>query len=277
MNSLVKMPSQGLTRFSLDQVDLIKRTIAKGATDDELALFIAQCNRTGLDPFARQIYMVKRWNAKEQRNEMAIQTAIDGFRLIAERTGKYAGQVGPYWCGDDGVWKDVWLSKGSPTAAKVGALRDDFREPCWGVARFEAYAQHTKDGAPTKMWATMGDVMVAKCAEALALRKAFPQELSGLYTPDEMSQADNEPREPKPADSLDIVAGITVEETETDRMARFDGELESAAKNGTIALKGAWGMIPPNDRAALKAALDRRHKPSADAADKDHKQATRTP
>ena len=205
MNKLVvKKTDVSITAsWTTEEIQLIKETVCKGASDNEFKLFLYQANKTGLDPLARQIYSIKRRERREDgswADVRTIQTAIDGSRVVAERHGKYAGQVGPFWCGPDGVWQDVWVNAEPPAAARIGVLRSDFKETCWGVARFDAYAQK-KDNRPIAMWAKMGDVMVAKCAEALALRKAFPQDLSGVYTHDEMQQAGptEEIIEPAPA------------------------------------------------------------------------------
>jgi len=170
------------TVFSNETLDLIKNTVApKSLTAKEFEMFIYQAKRTGLDPLSRQIYCIK------SKDKVSIQATIDGFRLIAERTGDYQGQTPVMWCGDDGIWKDVWLGKTYPAAAKVGVNRKGFIEPLYAIAKFDTYAQKYQDGNLYFNWSKMPDLMIAKCAEALALRKAFPQELSNIYSTEEMA------------------------------------------------------------------------------------------
>lgn len=168
-----------------EQTNLIRRTIGADLTNDELSLFLYQVKRTGLDALTRQIYCFK------TRGKLTIGATIDGFRLVAQRTGELDGQLGPFWCGDDGVWKDVWLSAKPPAAAKVGVLRKGCKEPFWGVALYRGYVQMSQQGQPIGRWANDSPGMLAKCAEALGHRKAFPQELSGIYSREEMDQAEN--------------------------------------------------------------------------------------
>lgn len=186
-----------------NKLQLLRDTYAKGSTPQEFELFVAVCNRLRLDPFARQIYAVKRYDSSLKREVMQAQVSIDGMRLTAERTGVYAGQAAPQWCGYDGVWLDVWLADEPPAAARVAVLRRDFAQPIVGIALFREYAQYKQGGELTKFWATMPANQLAKCAESLALRKAFPNELSGVYTADELPANDNDtppppPPQPKP-------------------------------------------------------------------------------
>lgn len=199
-----KMQNLQQQEITREKIELWKRTYCKGANDDELALFLNTCRRTGLAPEARQICMVKRYNSKEERDEMTVTPTIDGFRLVAERTGKYAGQTAPEWCGGDGKWVDVWLSDEPPLAARVGVLHRDFKSPMWGVAKYNSFVQKyfdkkTRAWKIGPIWEKMPELMLAKCAESQALRKAFPQELSGLYTQEEMQQAENYSQEQEEA------------------------------------------------------------------------------
>ena len=166
-----------ITQWTADQQKLISSTIAPNCTPDELKLFAYACQRTGLDPFSRQIYAIKR------SNKLTIMTSIDGLRSIAERTGQLDGSS-TEWCGDDGIWSDVWLGNKPPAAAKTTIWRKGSTHPFVGTALYRDY------NASQGMWSKMPAAMIAKCSEALALRKSFPHNLSGLYSVDEMEQAE---------------------------------------------------------------------------------------
>lgn len=201
MNEQTALTKTERIEYNRDQIDLIKRTFAQGATDDEFQLFIMTAQRLGLRPEARQIHMVKRPSydaaTREYIDKMSIQTGIDGYRLIADRTGEYApGREPTYAYGDGGRLI-------SATAYVKKFVRGEWHEVA-ATAHFDEYAQKKKDGTPTQMWSTKPHIMLAKCAEALALRRAFPAELSGVYTDEEMAQADNTPPAiVKPASATD--------------------------------------------------------------------------
>jgi phage recombination protein Bet len=165
-----------LALWTPEQAQLISTTIAPGCSNDELRLFAYACQRTGLDPFSRQIYAIKRGG------KLTIQVSIDGLRSIAERTGQLDGSQS-YWCGPDGVWVDAWLDSKPPAAAKTVIHRKGCAHPFSATARFADF------NAGQGLWSKMPSVMIAKCSEAQALRRAFPADLSGVYSTDEMDQA----------------------------------------------------------------------------------------
>jgi phage recombination protein Bet len=267
MSSAIALRQQN-SELSPEQFELLKNTIAKGATNDELAVFVQVCNRLQLDPFARQIFLVKRWDKGLRREVATPQVSIDGFRLVADRTGKYAGQTEPEWCGEDGKWVNVWLSKKPPSAARVGVIRTDFKQPLYALALFDEYVPRTKEGQITHMWATKGSLMISKCAEALALRKAFPAELSGVYTTDEMGQADNDtPRAEVVASSsagepAKSAVEATKEKLRGKKASKLDDVLRRIAAAKThdelTAVTADAGQLTGDDRGKAREAYARR-------------------
>ena len=162
------------------------------APDADKQVFHHVCQITGLDPFRRQIYMIKR--TEKGKDKWTIQTAIDGFRVVAEDHPQYAGTLDPEWCGPDGAWREVWTEKAPPVAARVKVLRHDRAHPIVLPVRFVEFAATFSDGNLQGQWRSKPAHMIAKVAEAAALRKAFPHQLAGVYSDDEMAHVDNHGR-----------------------------------------------------------------------------------
>ena len=193
MSAITTTSQSSITHFNPEQLKVLKQQIAPKCSDTELDYFIEVCKQTNLSPFTREIYAISRetWNPETQRKEpkMSIQVSIDGLRKRAANSGYYDGST-TFWCGEDGKWLEVWLKSTPPSAAKTVVYRKGCGQPFTAVARFDAYKQDFK-GKLSGLWEKMPDIMIGKCSEALALRKAFPEQTAGLYASEEMDQASN--------------------------------------------------------------------------------------
>jgi len=268
-STLAIEPTQ--TDWTGKQIAALAQLGVDKASPGDLSVFFHQCQRSGLDPFARQIYMIGR-NSKNQdtnrwETKYTIQTGIDGFRLIARRaTDRSRGVLGyedTLWCGEDGQWRDVWLSQEPPRAAKVTVTRDGQFYPA--VALMSEYAGTTKTGDLTKMWREKPAGQLAKCAEALALRKAFPQDLAGLHTADEMeSSASTMPverlRGSQPRTILEAAAAVTPPSSAGEKpdtpTVDVDNLLDAiAATDNADALREIWRTaagLPENEATTVR-------------------------
>lgn len=168
--------------FTPVQQQMIRDTYANGADAREFEVLMEVAKLRRLNPMLKQIHFVKRWNKDLGRHTWSAQVSVDGLRAIAERTGKYDGQDEPEFGPMEG---------GFPSFARLKVYRKDWSRPAVGTAYWSEYVQRSKDGGPTRFWKEMPRVMLAKCAEAIAMRKAFPEDMGGLYVDEEMQQADN--------------------------------------------------------------------------------------
>jgi phage recombination protein Bet len=256
------------TQFDEFQLAVLRQSgVDEDCTSAELAAFLHTCQRRQLDPFAGQAVLIGRWDGRRKRKVYKAQTTIDGFRLIARRAADRAGidyeYEGTVWFDIKGGRHEAWLSSNAPAAAKVVVLRNGRRHDA--VARYGAYVQMSKEGDPTGQWTSMPDVMIAKCAEALALRKAFPEDLGGLYTADEMAQADNDaPYRPEPAVTVraeviepTIDPGVWLTET-TVKASVFKTAGEGNALWADVAAKHRDGLCSSDDRKHLEALMTAR-------------------
>lgn len=258
MASQLATVQQQAAEWTPQDIEVIRQTIVPGATREELALFAKVCQRTGLDPFSKQIYAIKRGG------RMTIQAGIDGLRSIAERTGQFAG-CQRYWCGPDGQWQEVWLGSKPPAAAKCVVWRRGCEHPFVGIATLAEY--DAKQG----LWQKMPSTMLAKCAEAQALRTGFPADLSGIYSTEEMQQADV--RE-VPAQAAPVPAALPAKAGPSEAYAKAAKAITAAATTERLAEIGIRIDEHPDlsdqDREQLLVMLQERHaqlQPAAGDAD----------
>lgn len=154
--------------FTAEQRQMILHTYAAGASPSEFAVLMEVAKARNLNPLTRQIYFVK------LSGKWTFQVSIDGLRAIAQRSGLYAGQDAPLFQYD---------GKGGIISCSVSAYRKDWTRPAVGIAFMKEFS------TGQNLWASKPHVMLGKVAEAIALRKAFSEEMSGLYAEGELDQS----------------------------------------------------------------------------------------
>lgn len=216
--------------WSGEQLEILKRDLGI-KTDEHLAYFAQVATHKGLDPFLGEIVPVY------YGGDMVIQETVEGLRTIAERSGLYDGYRGPFWCGPDLQWKEVWLADESPAAARYEVLRKDWSEPAVGVARWKSSVQLGRDGKPQAgPWRDRPDEMLGKTAEVRALKRAFPKEFARAgITVRDLSDAQVVTIEARRAGLDDdqrhaLVAEVTDGRTESTRELTDDETLEVRAE-----------------------------------------------
>jgi len=223
--------------FTPDQEQMIRDMFLNGAPKEEAAILMELAKVRRLNPITKQIHFVKRWDSGKKREVWAAQVGIDGFRSIAERTGRYDGQDEPEY---------EYKKDGSLLLCRVRVYRRDWSRPAVGVAHWDEYVQMKKEGGPNAMWSRGKHFMLAKCAEAIAFRKAFPEDMSGLYTPEEMP-------EEREASAAPVVTGH--------RTAQVKAEL--AAKVATLAAPKALPKVIDVAPGETEAQAEQRAKPGS--------------
>ena len=176
-------------KLTRSQVELIKRTVAKGASDDELRLFVQVCKGANLNPFLRQVHLVPRWDSRIGAEVRTIQVGIDGFRAVAESSNQYAGNDDPIFENEKeieyGQKEKKKIMVPLKSTVTVYKLMEGQRMAFTATARWDENYPGEKMGF---QWHIRPHLMLGKCAEALALRKAFPKLLSGMYAQEEMDK-----------------------------------------------------------------------------------------
>lgn len=221
--------------YSQEELDAIRSEYARGSTDAQFTNFMRECQTRKMLPGKHLIFQLRKVSVRDEDTGAWIKeqksthvTSIDFFRLTAQRTGEYRGQGVPEYIyldkdGAPTIFSTVPIPNKNPWAARVSVYREKFEKPIVATARFDAYAPTYRKGTEVllpEIWIKRGSEQLSKCAEALALRQCFPEELFGLYISEEIVDEPEKVAMTTPAPSPatpPIVNQVPVEGTNTPR------------------------------------------------------------
>jgi len=247
----IVVPKDYKPNYTRQQIEVIKEQFAKGASDVELKMFLYVCRDSELDPFSRQVHLVPRWDSRLGKEVRMVIFGIDGLRSIAEKTGAYAGNTDPAFDGevdaeliktDYKTKKEIVTKFNAPARATVTVKKVVQGVLCDFTATAE-WSEYYPGGKGGIMWAKMPKNMLGKCAEAKALRKAFPKVMSGRYVGEEMHQAIAIAPQEAPQSDFDKAKGMIGKIMQTEALDDLKGKIEGSKKYTAKEKKDLIGVI----------------------------------
>ena len=254
-NTIAVIEKTELVRQPVNANDLARAHFGRELDESQWKMFLYTANTLGLSIASKQIYAILRNDKAKGAKVMTIQIGIDGARAVAARSGKLGGISEPQWCADDGIWRSIWVEKKPPSAARVTVYRNGASHGFTGVAMYNEFCQRTADGNPSNLWHTMPAVMLRKCAESQALRMAFPHELQGVYTEEEMQQADNVMTDDERSDLADALDAIAAAGSVDELLGPVKNMLDALKLKGAVRLE--VGAVYAERKTELQSAAQR--------------------
>lgn len=253
----------------------MKTSLYPGASDASVDLVLAYCKAAGLDPMKKPVHIVPMWDSKARETRDVVMPGIGLYRTDAARTGEYAGMSKPVFgptiterIGSREVSYPEWCEVTAYRQLPSGHIAEFTAQEYW-IENYAPKGGKDQDQTPNAMWSKRVRGQLAKCAEAQALRKAFPEAVGSQPTAEEMegkSIIDGEVvrTDRRPAANA---TRISSEPEDTDERRALYASLQDIATGGIDAYAQAWVKLSKQQRTMIGQAGHEALKEEAERAD----------
>lgn len=240
----------------------LKTSLYPGASDASVDLVLAYCKAAGLDPMKKPVHIVPMYDSKAREMRDVVMPGIGLYRTDAARTGEFAGMSKPVFgpmvterVGSRDVTFPEWCEVTVYRQLRGGHIAEYTAVEYW-IENYAIKGGRDQDQSPNAMWSKRPRGQIAKCAEAQALRKAFPEAVGSQPTAEEMEgkeiiDSDVVRTERRPASVTAITRQAPAEPEDTEERRKLYANLKDIAEGGITEYQGAWGRLSKEQRTMI--------------------------